>query len=154
MRYLVLLICLALLCSCQSARGLPTEQRQVVNVHQVDGATKDQLYQRAHVWLAHTFVDSKQVLRVQDQAAGTLVGHVILPHALDRMGASFDLGVTLTIECKEGRYRTTFDNYQFISETVQRDVYVDSGEFDKAKAACAKLDAELLAAVAEKPKDF
>lgn len=151
---LALSLLVVALCSCTSSRDLPPEQRQVQAVHAVDGLTRDVIYQRAAVWFAKSFHDSKAVMQVQEPASGTLIGKGVIPGAFHRLGAHFDLGVTITVEAKDGRYRSTFDDYELISQGTRREVYVDSGELDQALEACRALDAELAAAVLAKAKDF
>jgi hypothetical protein len=43
-------------------------------VVQADGVSRDELYTRAKIWFAATFVDSKHVLEVEDKAEGLLIG--------------------------------------------------------------------------------
>ena len=95
----------------KSAPG-PLQFQEVV---QVEGATRDQLYDAAVLWFGRTFQSSKDVLQVQSRESGTLIGKALFAYEpVIFMASSGIRGVvryTITIEMKDGRYRYTIDNF-------------------------------------------
>jgi hypothetical protein len=88
---------------------------QFQEVVQVEGATRDQLYDAALLWFPSVFKSGKDVLQVQNKDAGMLVGTAIEPYEPPMLNASSCTRGTLryhiTVEVKEGRYRYTIDGF-------------------------------------------
>nr|WP_320118929.1 DUF4468 domain-containing protein [uncultured Marinifilum sp.] len=88
--------------------------REVVNCN----ISKNTLYPNAQEWIAKTFGDYKKVIQFEDEANGKLIlkgtcdvkhfveAHIAGMHIINRESIQF----TLTIECKENKYRYTMDN--------------------------------------------
>ncbi|WP_375418163.1 DUF4468 domain-containing protein [uncultured Hymenobacter sp.] len=81
-----------------------THQITYQGVVDVPGLTKDQLYVRAHEWLAKAYRSANDVIQMQDKEAGRLVGK----GTTRVMVRGYDAGYvrhTLTIYLKDGRYK-------------------------------------------------
>lgn len=73
-------------------------------VVQVPGASKADLYSRAHDWVAKTYRSANDVLQLQDKDAGHLIVKGFTP--VSSRGSNFGLvRHTLTIYVKDGRYK-------------------------------------------------
>lgn len=75
-------------------------------VVQVPGATKADLYARAHDWVARSYRSANDVLQLQDKDAG----HLIVKGFTRVASKGSDFGLvrhTLTIYVKDGRYKYT-----------------------------------------------
>jgi hypothetical protein len=79
-----------------------------------DSANKSELYSRAKSCFAHLFKSAQDVVQNDDKEAGTIIGKATVKAYARAMGADFDGGYvrfTLTIACKDGRYKYTFTNF-------------------------------------------
>lgn len=132
-----------------SYRTLPPEQQPFQAVHEVT-LPKDRVYLAAQTWFAQNLGKSKEALQIQDKEAGLLVGKIILPGALhDAMGiVSYPMKLSVKIEAKDNKYRATYEDFILMAGGPVGDREVIVGrEHTEAKAAAAKLDAEILAAI-------
>ncbi len=73
----------------------------------VDGVNKDELYVRAREWFALTFKSSKDVIQMDDKAAGKIIGKGSSEGSTKYRMLTMDywLNYTVSITVKEGRYR-------------------------------------------------
>lgn len=88
--------------------------REIIN----SNISKNALYSNAQEWIAKTFGDYKKVIQFEDETNGKLIlkgtndvkhfveAHIAGMHIINRESIQF----TLTIECKENKYRYTMDN--------------------------------------------
>lgn len=72
-------------------------------------ASKDDLYSRARQWFVVNYKDASEVLQIQDKESGLLVGKGFL--TVNFQGGQRKVYHTITIECKEGRYRLTITDF-------------------------------------------
>ena len=95
-----------------------TEQGQalsVVSVHEVPGKTKQQLCIAARDWAALTFQDSEAMIEVFDAERGKFIGKGNMTvNGYD--SAHFRVNITMTIECRDGRMRSSFEDYRIASQ--------------------------------------
>lgn len=89
----------------------PIEYSEVV---EVPGASKSELLKRGQIWLAETFVDSREVIEYKND--DILVGRGAFDFKSKRFaGNEVSEGVisyTLKIMFKDGRYKYSFSNFQ------------------------------------------
>lgn len=75
--------------------------------------TQAELMARAQVWFASA-LRSKDVLQVQETAAGALVGKAYSEVFLKHFGAaSKRLGYTIQLTCRDGRYQYVISSFEF-----------------------------------------
>ena len=95
-----------------------TEQGQalsVVSVHEAPGKTKQQICIAARDWTALTFKDSEAVIDVFDADRGMLMGKGNMTvNGYD--STPFRVNFTMTIECRDGRMRSSFEDYRIASQ--------------------------------------
>jgi hypothetical protein len=95
-----------------------TEQRQalsVVSVHEAPGKTKQQICIAAKDWTAQTFKDSAAVNQVFDAERGKFIGKGNMTvNGFD--STLFRVIFTMTIECRNGRMRSSFEDYRIASQ--------------------------------------
>ena len=95
-----------------AADGSPIGRDGVV---QVEGATAAQLYARGKLWFAEAFIDSKNVLEVEDKETGVLVGKGTIPYEPNVFISSGvirgHIGFTVKILVKDGRYKYTLTDF-------------------------------------------
>jgi len=84
-------------------------------VVKVDGATKDQLYTRSREWFARTFKSAKDVLQMDDRAAGKVIdkGYTQGSFVMLLSAMKFDIWYTVSITGKDGRYRYEVSDFTF-----------------------------------------
>lgn len=117
---------------------------EVVSVHEVAGKTKQELCGSARDWVALSFKDSNAVIQVFDAERGKLIGKgnmTIYGYA----GTPFKVDFTLMADCKDGRVRAIYSEYQGNHQGTSYPLMQDSMNLlqTKADAATKKLDASL-----------
>lgn len=79
------------------------------DVIQVDSISQTELYYRAKLWFANTYKNSKEVIHVDNQEAGQILGKSIMdytPNFFSGQGmVAGTVKYTITIYVKEGRYK-------------------------------------------------
>lgn len=129
-------------CGTVAAHAEPLE---IVSVHDVPGRTKQEICSSARDWAAVSFKDSNAVIQVFDPERGMLIGKGNM--ALTGFaGASFTVGFTLTVECKDGRTRFTWNGFTNRQQGKEYPLIEDSlnNLQTKARAAIGTLEAGLL----------
>lgn len=68
--------------------------------------TKPNLFSNAKTWITKSFLDYKNVIQFEDKESGKLVltGSSFITSYIDKYGAR-DLNCTITIECKNSKYK-------------------------------------------------
>lgn len=87
----------------------------------VNGASQTELYTRAKLWLFLTFDDAKDVVKVDEKDAGLLIirAYTDLPvrsSQTDFGPINREVGYTMMLNFKDGRYKYTLTNYHLIVE--------------------------------------
>lgn len=100
-----------------SATLLPAEELKVQGVIEVSGKTTDELYVGSREWMAKTFQSSKAVIEYEDKEAGIVVGKGYAK--IFKNIVKIDTWFTFTVEVKDGKVRTTFDNLYNIMHMPQ-----------------------------------
>jgi len=123
----MLLLAFCVACATQAppspAPSGPVTPLQFQEVVQIDGVTKNQLYDAALAWFPSTFRSGKEVLQIQNKEAGMLVGTGSEPYTYSQQMlwvASLYTGrivYRVTIDVKDGRYRFTVDGFVHESTT-------------------------------------
>ena len=110
---------------------------EFTDVVQVPGVSADDLYVRASTWFMKAFVDSKNVLEVQDKAAGVLGGKGSIPYEPNVFMSSALLRghITFTIQVmvKEGRYKYDLSDFQHHGSPSNVAGPIDFGELTTAQ---------------------
>lgn len=80
----------------------------------VDSTSKDELYTRAREWFARNFVSSKEVLQMEDRAAGKIIGKGSADGyaTFQKASVGYWLHYTISITIKEGRYRYEITDFK------------------------------------------
>lgn len=102
----------------------------------VDGASKTELFNRAKLWFINAFVDSKEVLQMENFDEGQLIGKGSIPFSQSfLMGSDLTRGsikFTIKLFFRDGRYKyviTDFSNepyypkYKNMFGTISTDYY-------------------------------
>lgn len=81
-------------------------------VVKVDGASKEELYNRARIWFAKAFVNSKEVLQSESEENGQLIGKAVKIYDQGFLSGSKEthgrIIYTASIFVKDGRYKYIF----------------------------------------------
>ncbi|NQT23191.1 MAG: DUF4468 domain-containing protein [Candidatus Omnitrophica bacterium] len=97
-------------CDCQEAEKLSFTE--VVNVN---GVSAEELYMRARLWFVDCFVDSKNVLEMDDKKEGILAGKGSIayePNVFIGSGCTRgNIVFTIKVMVKDGRYKYEFLNF-------------------------------------------
>ena len=142
---IAILFCILLsanLVGCAGMDGaiVPVEQRSLQCIHEVN-MSKDQIFDKSLEWMARTFVDSKAVIELKDKDNGKIIGKGITSFL--RAGiASIPCRYTLIIDIKDGKYRTTYENFVGLwGEYHNNPMPLENKDFvDQVKAKLALTD--------------
>ncbi|MDF7813335.1 DUF4468 domain-containing protein [Hymenobacter sp. YC55] len=100
-----------------------TETKRVTytGVVAVDGVSQNELYTRAKLWLFLTFDEAKDVVKVDEKDAGLLIirAYTDLPvrsSQSDFEPTNREVGYTMMLNFKDGRYKYTLTNYNLVVE--------------------------------------
>jgi hypothetical protein len=114
----------------------PIEYTEVVPV---EGASAAELYNRAMAWFVSSFVDSKQVLEVQNREEGLLIGKGTIGYEPPAMLASNlvrdVITFTVTVMVKDGRYKYTLADFRHSGTRSQGYGPLDFGVITTSAAA-------------------
>ena len=91
--------------------------------------SKNKLYANAQEWIAKTFGNYKSVIQLEDKQNDKLIlkGTTAVKHFVEAniggmtISNSEQIGFTLTIECRNNKYRYTMDNIDVIFQTGGQD---------------------------------
>lgn len=72
---------------------------------------KSTLFNRTRLWLAEAFVDSKEVIELEDKEAGLLVGNGGMEYTYP-LTPPMPGRFSLRIDIKDGKLRTTYNNFK------------------------------------------
>ncbi|HEX8425092.1 DUF4468 domain-containing protein [Hymenobacter sp.] len=137
----------------------------------VDGVKQSELYSRAKLWLALTFDDAKDVIKVDEKDAGLLLirAYTDLPIRLTQGSlapVNQEAGYMMTLNFKDGRYKYTLTNYNLIvgslAVPVEKEISAQMSkpknkgafiakQYEEQVATYAKSLAESLSATLHKP---
>lgn len=89
-------------------------------VTKVDSVKRQELYVRAHAWVAHSFVSAKDVIQLDDKEAGKIIvkgyfavsDNVVNPTMMD-VHCDGTVDFTLEIQTKDERYKYVFSDFSF-----------------------------------------
>jgi hypothetical protein len=99
---------------------LTDEERQVVQVFEATGYTRDQIYAATQVWIAENFESAKAVVEYEGKDDGVIVGNGNIAYPCTggfgcRIRAqAWRVGFTMKAEAKDGRFRLTFTNVRLL----------------------------------------
>jgi hypothetical protein len=95
-----------------SCATVPPEQLLQQDIIDLNGMTKEQIYQKSLEWIANSFKSYKHVIEYQDKESGTIIGNIVTP------GAGIDLGSyesSIKIECKDNKSRLSIQPQNYIT---------------------------------------
>jgi hypothetical protein len=118
---------------------------EIVAVHDVPGRTKQQICGAARDWAAVSFKDSNAVIQVYDPERGTMIGKGNMT-LTGYAGSQNLVNFTLTVDCKDGKARSTWNNFTFRYQGNEYPLIEDSLNKlqTKARTAVTSLDAGLV----------
>ena len=79
-----------------------------------DSTSKNELFSRAKTCFAYVFKSSKNVIQNEDKDAGIIIGKATIKAHARALGSDYDGGFvnfTITIVCKDGRYKYTITDF-------------------------------------------
>lgn len=82
----------------------------------VDGASKDDLYERAKIWFANAFVSSNSVIQLDNKEGGLIMGKGVVVQKDKHWGKSWKF--TIKLQMKDGRYKVEIYDlyYSFVPD--------------------------------------
>ncbi len=117
-------------------------------VHDVD-LTKNEIYDVSLEWMARTFFDNREVIEITDKENGKIIakGMILFKGKIGWFSGDMPCRFTLTVEAKDNKYRTTYNNFVALhGESQNRPVPLEEKEYvDAVKAKLAVIDEDLYA---------
>lgn len=103
------------LLSCAPAKYIHDDVAKPIHLSRVDTVEGNQnaLFVKANEWVAKTFVSANSVIQMKDKEAGKIIakGELIVYEEWGITTFPFYVGFTLSIDVKDGRYRTEFSDF-------------------------------------------
>ncbi len=137
MKSLFISLLLIVIISLQLSAQLPTNEKGQIEfseVVQVEGISKDDLFNNAVRWFAEAFKDAKEVIQLKDKESGEVFGKGNFDFSNVALAFSCYSGeITFTIQVlvKDGRYKVIMSD--FIHKAVSNSQcdfgYISNGEF-------------------------
>jgi hypothetical protein len=151
--YIAVLACI--LYGCALEPSVPEPPLFIQGTHDVVGRTKPQIHVAARNWLALTFQDAKQVIEVDDREAGRIIGRGAVE--VSSIGIVSPVRFTVMIESKDGRLRTTYQDFEIRGSYTGQWAPVRSDGMnnypEKVTARLKELDASLVKYVSSSASD-
>jgi hypothetical protein len=146
MRYFICILSVIAFAACASMPVAPIEDRSMQKVHDIE-LTKNEIYDMSLEWMVRTFIDNKPVIELQDKENWKIIGKGItnFKGKIGWFSADIPCRFTLTIEAKDNKYRTTFNNFVSLwGESYNRPEPVEQQEYvDAVKAKLNVIDESL-----------
>jgi hypothetical protein len=144
--YFAGVLSVAALASCASMPVAPMEDRSMQKVLEID-LTKNEIYDISLEWMARTFFDNKEVVELKDKDNGKIIGKGItfFKGKIGLFSADIPCRFTLTVEAKDRKYRTTYNNFVALhGESQSRPIpLVEKAYVDAVKAKLTVIDEDL-----------
>ncbi len=109
-------------------------------VVEVDSNSADQLYAKAKLWLANSFVKSKNVIDLDDPTSKTIVANgnapVIIMGNLGKEDGGY-VSFKLSLFFKDGRYKYVLTNFEHVYNGGKAG-YGSGGNIENETPACGK----------------
>lgn len=86
------------------------EYTEVVNV---DSASAEKLYSNAKLFMVDAFKSAKDVTQLNDEASKTVAGTGAIKIVLHGTTGAQYVSFKINIQCKDGRYKYDFSNFQY-----------------------------------------
>jgi len=108
-------------------------------IEKIDSAkgTKDELFVKANVWVAKTFVNAKDVIQMHDKEAGKIVvkGLINTKNFSFVIEYNYYSSFLMTIDVKDNKYRYSFSDFIFTEwvNSSHSDIYNQSFESGRPK---------------------
>jgi hypothetical protein len=145
-RYFAGVLSVLAFASCASMPVAPMEERSMQKVHDVD-LTKNEIYDVSLEWMARTFFDNREVIEITDKENGKIIakGMTLFKGEIGWFSGDIPCRFTLTVEAKDNKYRTTYNNFVALhGESQNRPVPLEEKEYvDAVKAKLAVIDEDL-----------
>ena len=97
----------------------PVSYSEVV---QVEGVSKEDLYQRAREWFTDTFRSSNDVIQLDDKENGQIVGKAIFTYRQlfgEVLGIDCLINFKISVFCKEGRYKYDLTDFSHSCKWIE-----------------------------------
>ena len=121
--------------------------------------SQDKAFDASVDWFAESFVDSKEVLELKDKERGKIIGKGVIPQCFSMGSPSTGWGVvikcrvTIIIEIKENRVRTTYKDITSLGKDGATYPIFDKKYNDEARAQITALQAKYVAYLSNKKND-
>ncbi|WP_410221921.1 DUF4468 domain-containing protein [Pedobacter sp.] len=84
----------------------------IERIEDINGVTKDQIFERAKKWFVRSFNDSKEVVKNENKQEGTIMGVAILPISTkDFVSISYNVKFVVEFTARDGKYRVRFQDF-------------------------------------------
>ncbi len=118
MKYLFVILLLSSSCYAWEPVKLPIDSTThlvtYTSVITVDSIKQKELYSNAKMWIGSSFKNANNVIQLDDRDNGQIIVKGCCEVYINMLGATYSEGLmffTLTIKCKDGRYKYIFTNF-------------------------------------------
>ena len=140
-------LALIALAGCVGYQKQTFEVKPVVEIIEVPGKTKNELYLLTHIWLNELFKDSKSVVQFTDKESGTITGKYMLGTLLTasqyREGVYAMANIRITL--KDGKALIVIEAYSTQEEYYNDPMFIVYDDFKAQQDIVALVDTYKLA---------
>ena len=142
---------------CATFTPVPEAEKELQFIETVN-LDQDKVFNFAIDWFAESFVDSKEVLELKDRERGKIIGKGVIPQcfSVGPPSAGFSMfrcRVTIIIEIKENRVRTTYKDITALGKDGASNALLEKKFNDQARAQIENLQAKLVTYLSKKKND-
>lgn len=117
--FFYLIVMSLILTGCAGMETIPDTDRTFFRVVDMQGMSKDQIFNGSREWIAENFKSSKKVIEYEDKASGVIIGNGIISYpcagGMDCFAkGDWQIPFTMRIDTKDSKFRITFSDISLI----------------------------------------
>lgn len=101
---------------CKTTPPPTAQDMEISNVYQVEGNTKDKIYNQVQIWMSQNYNSSKEVIQYTSKEDGVIVGNGRIKYPCEGFECiakeKWNVEYTAQVDIKDNRFRISFTNLE------------------------------------------
>lgn len=129
MNKFILLTVAIILAGCAGAMPVKFEDMTYQKVIELQGKTKDQIFEKSKQWIASTFKSAKAVIEYENKQEGTIIGNGSMDRPISSINIQSGSLITYNMreDIKDNKVRLTFEKFTAIVPPNYNNIYSTPG---------------------------
>lgn len=110
--FMMIMFCLC--AGCVNMTTVRPEDKNIFQVYDAPGYSKDILYEKTKIWIAQNFKSAKAVIEYESKTDGIIIGNGVTKYPCEGMACiakgDWTVPFTIQIDIKDNRFRLSFTN--------------------------------------------